>query len=83
MAGQGIEDLKTINIFAAFAGALGAFRSSRMSARQAAYDLDADSKDRKRIVSRSKKQSLQGVVWYAAPVLWLPILMLSTLWFFS
>jgi len=42
--------------------------------------LDFDA--RQQAIENSIRQSAIAISWYAAPVLWIPVVMLLTIWFF-
>jgi len=80
ISGKGFEELKVVNLIAAFTGTLSALFLLKVG--RVTDDIQADNESREKAVIRSKKQRSQGVVWYAAPVFWLPILLLSAIWAF-
>ena len=77
VAGVGLDQFKPVSLFAAVAAMLSAFASSRRPA-------DSDDPDtRQQAIDRSIRQSAIGIPLYAAPVLWVPVVMLLTIWFFT
>ena len=76
VAGVGLDQFKPVSLFAGVAAMLSAFASSR----RRADSVDPDT--RQQAIDRSIRQSASSIPLYAAPVLWVPVVMLLTIWFF-
>lgn len=75
-SGLGFEELRHIALIASAIGAV----SSVGAFRQDYNEIKPEVRDR--AIERSKRQSEAGIPWYAAPVFWIPVVMLLTIWYF-
>ena len=76
LSGFGFAQLKSIVLFSSVTGALSAV-ASYWSARNT-----ANPQARENSIARSHRQIEEGIPWYAAPVLWVPLVMLVAIWYF-
>ena len=77
LSGLGFEALKPIGLTAAFIG----FSSAILGSKKDLNHVDPEL--REKALDRSMAQSRAGIPLYAAPVVWVPVVMLVTIWCFA